>query len=383
MPVIPPEGSFRTDLDFSALTQYATAPTSANESIIKESMSAKSIAPVKSVDSTTAINNAISSVKSKTFSVQSTKQVVKEIRNSVPALLSKTDIRNFGAINLQTLMSKVGSDVSTTEDLYNAVDKASVSFLNTKSSGNKLSGSFENLSSAVMVAAPDKSTNMISSYINDTTISSIFPNTITTSGFNDIKSALGDLDNFNSCPNLANLGSGIFDLSGLLSKFGWLVGLVGMFDLLGILNCVGSVTKEFDVLTNKSMVDTLVDKGSLNGLSDLTSVGSISSVEDGYRTVRSLSNNRLVKTDQYSGRITNTWTNPSVSVNADRLMTNLNIDKNKMFSANSTAKNISITDSLADPIYDLSLIRSSKSLSRFNEYCIGTSNAELLSAIPS
>lgn len=382
MPVIPPESGYRTDLDFSDLTAYTAVPESANELAISSLMSAKFEDPVKSVNSASALSQAISSAKSKTFAVQSTKQVVKDILNQKPALLTATDLSKFGPANFTNLLNKSGMNIATTDDLFNAIEKASASLMTSRSMTNSLDPSYEDLTSAIITAAPDKIIDSPTSFSDDLLISSIFSNNVPQSSFMEMRGLVRDLDQFNECPDLSRLGSGLLDLAGLLSKFLALVGLSGLFDVRGLLNCVGSVSRQFDVVSNRSAIDLLVERGSVNALSDLTEIGSISSIDDAYGTIRDLESNRLLRTDRY-GRTTNKWTNPNVTSSADKLMTNLSINKSDMFSVRntSTIKNKSISNSIADPIYDLSLIKDTRSGSGFADYCLG-SNAELLSAIP-
>ena len=332
----------------------------------------------------------------KAFGVYETKQVVREITPRTP-VEEAFNLESMDSSKLTSLSSKTGMDISNDSELSSATDKviikikgASQSAFSGKAGSSPFSSkSITGISGNSLSKFGLPGVSSIQNFTNDPSIRSMIPNTLSKGNYGSMQSIMGssNLGQYSTCPNLANAlnyAKRLLDPSSLLKSLAGLFGIVGMFDLKGVLNCVSKVQRQISMTEKTGLTNLLVSKGSFSGMSDYTKLGNDGSFVDKYDTVRRLSSNRKVMISPTTHRPSNTWSNPDVRNDTDELFNNMNINPSHMYAANtvSPSKNSSILDGLSSPVYSVNEINKSNPDTGFSKYILGSKDS-LLRNIPS
>lgn len=371
------------------------SPNPCPEADIASSIGTSSVTDTGSM--TTTFDKMFSGTStSKSFGVFDTKQVVKEISPTSP-FEEALEVDGFDNDNLTSLSNKTGMDITNDSQLSSATDKVIINIKDTaQSSFNGMSSASKFASNAITGSAGGMASKFgvpqissIQNYTTDSSIRNLIPGSMTKSDYTNLQSIFGtgSLGQYNSCPSIANAlnyAKRLLDPSQLLGSIFGLLGIVGKLDLKGLLNCVGSVQNQLSATQNMSITNMLVNKGSLNGLNDLTSLGNNGSIVNKYDTIRRLGNNRSVSISPYTQRSTNTWVNPDIQATSNSLFTTLGVDSSKVFTMDtiSPTKNNSIMDGLSSPVYSVAEINKVNPATGFSSYLLGSKD-QLLRSLPS
>lgn len=333
----------------------------------------------------------VESSTANTFGVFDVKQVVKELSDVSALSTSTKKIEQMKPESLTNIESKTGMSIGSDSELEGATSgvSAALKLTSQKAFSGMDDGSPLRASSRSSSVSPFKSNSMMGEVNNFTSASgmrSFIPSSMKTSDYKSMQGMFGKsgLGAYNSCPDLTSAFiNSLLDPASLLNMLKSLFGMVGMNDMGGVLNCVSSAIKQVDSVGKVGLMNTLVGHGSLNGLSSLVHGVGSGSITNKYNTVRSTNQNRTTVISPSTRRPTNSWTNPDVMTTAESLFDDLGVDKQKMFNhgISTNHHNPSITDRLADPVYDAGAIRDNH-VSGFDKYCLGDA-ADVLSAAPS
>lgn len=352
-----------TDVD--SLLSKATLPSTSDISGLNLGSAVSSDKLFASISSSENASNV--------FGVFDSKQVVQTLTGDMSSMFSSEVLDSLTPDKMKNLMSKLGSDVLTDLELDAAIKTVTDQYTNIKqtslNAADDLYGSVVNVYDST--GAEIKAT-LLESVSFDDTVNSVFDNLPSISDFESMQSIFnkGGLSNYNSCDAVGAAlayGKKLFDTSSLFGSIAGLFGLLGQYDISGIVNCFESAVNSFDTLQQIDLASTFVDSGSLNAYNDFSSITNGGSVLNQYNTVRQLGAN-ATSSDQNV---------------LSSLFLNLGVTKESVFTeaVMNTDSNDSILNNMGSPVYDQSAIASSSS--GFANYCLGDDTHDTLSNVPS
>lgn len=352
------------------LMNSSAADISSKLSTAKDSVDLSKLGLGTSVSSDKVFESISSSkVASNVFGVYDSKQVVQELSGDITQKFSTELIEDLDPEQLKNMATKVGSEITTDIDFNESVESIMGSMTELKQSA--LSFADDNFGDVVSVFTKDGAeikATLLETLSLDDSVSSLLPQSLSLSDFSSLKDIFNSpsgIGNFNTCDALkAALGyaSGLIDLNALLGNLSDLFGLLGKYDITGILSCVSEALDSLDNVQFSNLSGTLISSGSMGSYAELTSLTNNGTITNKYQTVRSI-----------GSRSTS-----SQSSSFGSLFSNLGISSNEVFVARNTTGNTSILDSAT--IYDRSEVVSSSNA--FSSYCFDDGFNETLSAIP-
>ena len=348
--------------------------------------------------SSKTLSNSSKSNVSKLFGVYDTKQVVREISSRPPQ--DTNEVQSYSSDLIESLKQKTGMSVGTDIELEQATEVVLQNILQAQQTsydslvGNSPFSLGNVVSDGSMIpeylkVKPSTSWLSIGNITEDLDVRSLIPSFMSTDdyGFLQKSFSANSLGRFNTCPNLAsalNYIKKLLNPKDLLNMLYGLFGIVGKFDLQGFLNCIAKAQREITAVQRADLTKTLVDRGAINALTDLTKVTSgKGSIADKYNTIRRVGQRRSINTNSITGRTTNTWKNPDVRTSSDIFIQQMGINPDLVMAASSssTARNPNITSRISSTIIDNKALRQIPKEVGFGEYLLGSTD-QLLRSIP-
>ena len=349
-------------------------------------ISGMNIAPSVSSDK---LFQSVSSSKtsSNVFGVFDTKQAVCGLSGSTISNTSTEQVSKIPVNNFNNLQNKTGTQL--TSDL--AYQDAVVTVMGNVISAKQVTLSIGNTMLSVTLSPPISQRPAIySNYGNVNTpaqISNVVPNTMSSLDYSQLQSIYnqaGGLNNYNTCPNVANafgLGNSLLTPEQLLAQLMALMQMIARYDMAGMLNCLAGTQSALTIQQQAGLTNILISGGSVNGMNDYCSSGYNGTVIDPADTLRTIGTNRQTTYDPFTRQPNNTFNNPTVAAASDNLFINLGItDKSTIFSVQATnaTRNPSITDGMSDNLYDRDAINSIPPDNGFTNHCFDGNGTDML-----
>ena len=333
-----------------------------------------------------------SKTSSNVFGVYDTKQAVCGLSGSTTSNSSTSIVSALPQNNYNNLQNKTGIPLSSDLAYQNAV----VTVMGDMTSNRQIALAVGSLMLGMPVSpVVNTSQPIYSNYGNvntPSTISSVVPNTMSSNDYSQLQSIYnqpGGLNNYNTCPNVMTafgLGNSLLTPEQLLASLMALFGMVALYDMGGVLNCLAGTQSSLTVQQQAGLTNTLVSSGSVNGMNDYCASGYNSTITNPTSTLRTIGTSRQPTYDPYTRQPNNTFANPEVANSSNSLFTNLGVtDKSSVFSVQATnnSRNASITDGMNDNLYDRNAISSVPPGNGFTNYCFsGNGNDSLISSVP-
>jgi hypothetical protein len=384
------------------------------------------LANMTATDSKLLTNATSKPNKTNTFGVFSTKQIVKEAKFTKVAdddtkLTSKL-AKNKDEVT--SLANKTNTNISNDRDLDKASDNILARLLGIKQKENilKSHGSaqlgvsdisilpvsvratidkvsiseddlfdpstgdmYERLLSEYQMG-PDGTLARVSSvdpvnFTTDPIVRSLIPESMPVSAHEGLLDKLkGSLFDLNTCPNFAN--GGLFDRFGLLIDISWLFDLLGKFDIDGLLACLSEMVSILTSVEQGDMMGKLLDGGSASNLNDMLSMVTPGVVGS---TNRDLALDVLgvnMKVTTKGGKLVNTYDDVAVVANSDSILSKLHVDKSSLLDMSNDSINDSILNSANISVVSLNRMNSTPPATKFNQYVLGYDTDQLLGSLP-
>ena len=339
------------------------------------------------------VTDNLSKADANSFGVYETKQVVREIEASSERQTEQ--LNELSPEQKENLENKTGSEITDDHQLKQAVAKTNDSLTDnyqrnfrSKDDESMLQAD-SNLKSPKETTDEDQSlvdrTKGAANWTQDTSARELIEPYMPADQVEELQEIIGqDLGEFNQCPNLLGMLDSVGSTSRLAELLKKMFGILGRFDLKGIIDCLKNVTDQLSTTDRQDLLNELVDQGALNSYNDLTRVSkSNGDTVDQYDSLRRLGRNRKVQRDPVTKQPNNTWRNPEVKATSDETFARMNAEPDKVYTAqtmNST-KNESVLDQVDEPVYNVAEIQNTDPSNGFTHYSLGDKE-KLLRNVP-
>lgn len=234
---------------------------------------------------------------SNVFGVFDSKQVVQELSADISNPFSSEIVSGIEPAKLQATVSKLKTDIISDSDYSSAVDSVMSNVTSFKqasfSSGGELFSSSKDMLSSIKDEL-SLDTTFLQNISLDTVTANLLPRDMAISDFESLKSMFNGpngLGNFNTCDALSSIfawGNQMLNPLNLMSMLGGLFGILGKYDITGIMNCISQAQNSISFAQRADLGNSLMNNGAVGSYSEFLNLGNSGIVDDPYKTATTL-----------------------------------------------------------------------------------------------